>query len=146
VLKYQAAHAGAVTLAGSDTLKPPSYLYFLATQTALADASQSAAVFDLVGRIARSENWIKAHHSEWVTAYYVGINHQDPSVAQRLIAYGGLATFVELTPEVQQAEQQLVTLLVQAGAVKSSFDVSPLYDPNATSRFNALVKEIGSND
>jgi sulfonate transport system substrate-binding protein len=146
VIKYKSAHPDAVTLAGSNTLQPPSYLYFLATQSALADPSQSAAVFDLVGRIVRSENWIASHQSEWVNAYYVGVNHQDPDLAQQLIAYGGLVRFVELTPDVQQAEQQLVALLTQAGAVKTSFDVSPLYDPTATSKFNTLVKEIGNND
>jgi hypothetical protein len=35
---------------------------------------------------------------------------------------------------------------VQAGAVKTSFDVGPLYDPKATSTYNALIKEIGTND
>src|SRR5207302_1893312 len=57
VIKYKAAHPNAVTLASSDSLQPPSYLYFLATQSALADTNRSAAVFDLVGRIARAENW-----------------------------------------------------------------------------------------
>jgi sulfonate transport system substrate-binding protein len=146
VIKYKAAHADAVTLAGSDTLQPPAYLYFLATQSALADAGQSAAVFDLVGRAVRSENWIRTHQSDWVDAYYVGVNHQDPAVARQLITFGGTATFVELTPDVQRAEQQVVELLVQAGAVKTSFDVGPLYDPKATSTYNALIKEIGTND
>jgi sulfonate transport system substrate-binding protein len=139
-----AAHLDAVTLAGSDTLQPPSYLYFLATQSALGDSGTSAAVFDLVGRIARSEDWITNHEAEWVDAYYVGVNHQDPDLAKQLITYGGLFHFVALTPAVQQAEQQLVDLLLKAGAIKASFDVGPLYDPAATSTYNTLLKEIGN--
>jgi sulfonate transport system substrate-binding protein len=144
IIKYKAAHADAVTLAGSDTLQPPSYLYFLATQATLGDRGTSAALFDLVGRIARSEAWISTHQDEWVNAYYIGVNHQDPDLAKQLVAYGGLVSFVELTPAVQQSEQQLVELLVKAGAIKSSFDVSPLYDPTATSTYNTLLKEIGN--
>jgi sulfonate transport system substrate-binding protein len=144
IIKYKAAHPDAVTLAGSDTLQPPSYLYFLATQSALGDSGTSAAVFDLVGRIARSEDWITNHEAEWVDAYYVGVNHQDPDLAKQLITYGGLLHFVALTPAVQQAEQQLVDLLLKAGAIKASFDVGPLYDPAATSTYNTLLKEIGN--
>ena len=141
IIKYKAAHPDAVTLAGSDTLSPPSYLYFLATQGALGDRATSAAVFDLVARVARAERWIGTHQSAWVDAYYVGVNHQDPALAKQLVAYGGLFTFVPLTPEVQRAEQELVALLAKAGAIKAPFDVGPLYDTTATSTYNAL-KEI----
>jgi sulfonate transport system substrate-binding protein len=142
VIKYKAAHADAVTLAGSDTLQPPSYLYFLATQASLGDPGRSAAVFDLVGRVARAEKWIGSHQSEWVNAYYVGVNHQDPAFAQQLISYGGLVKFAPLTSDVQHAEQQLVDLLAKAGAITASFDVSPLYDPAATTTYNNLLKEL----
>jgi sulfonate transport system substrate-binding protein len=141
-IKYKAAHPDSVTLAGSDTLQPPSYLYFLATQGALADAGRAAAVRDLIGRVVRSEAWISTHTSEWVDAYYVGVNHQDADLARQLVDYGGLVRFVELTPAVQQSEQQLVDLLAKAGAIKASFDVSPLYEPSATSAYNTLLKEL----
>lgn len=142
VIKYKAAHSDAVTLAASDTLRPPSYLYFLATSAALGDPGSAAAVFDLVGRIARAESWISTHQSDWVNAYYVGVNHQDPALAQQLVSYGGFVRFVPLTSDVQQAEQQLVDLLAKAGAIRASFDVSPLYDPAATSTYNTLLEEL----
>ena len=141
-IKYKAAHPDSVTLAGSDTLQPPSYLYFLATQTTLGDVGRAAAARDLIARIARIEAWISTHTSEWVDAYYVGVNHQDADLARQLVDYGGLVRFVELTPAVQQAEQQLVDLLAKAGAIPATFDVGPLYDPSATAAYNNQLKEL----
>jgi sulfonate transport system substrate-binding protein len=143
-IKYEAAHPNAGVLATNDKLDPPSYGYILATPSALSSPGVSAAVFDFVGRLNKAAIWVKTHQSDWIDAYYVKVQHQDPTLAKKLIGFGGTTDYVPQSPAVQQAEQKMVDLLAQAGAIKASFDVGPLYDPAVAAKYNAIVAGNGA--
>jgi|SRR5579875_1281403 len=138
---YQQAHPGAKVLASQDTVQPPSYDYLLATNTALASHAKLAAIGNLTQRLIKAENWEKTHQSQWVTDYYVNVEHQTPALAKLILAAGGTANFVPITPSVQAALQNVVTLLAGAKAIPSSYSVSPLFSTAEASRYNAIVKE-----
>lgn len=138
---YQQTHPGAKVLAAQNTVQPPSYDYLLATKTALASKTKQAAIGNLVQRLIKAENWVKAHLSEWTTDYYVNVENQTPAVAKLILAAGGTANYEPITPSVQASLQNVVTLLAGAKALPASYSVAPLFDAAQTSRYNAIVKE-----
>jgi sulfonate transport system substrate-binding protein len=140
-LDYQQTHPGAKVLANQDTVQPPSYDYLLATKAALADKAKLAAIGNLTQRLIKAENWEKTHQSQWVTDYYVDVEHQTPAVAKLILAAGGTANFVPVTPSVQAALQNVVTLLAGAKAIPASYSVAPLFSAAESGRYNAIVKE-----
>ena len=140
-LDYQQTHPGAKVLANQDTVQPPSYDYLLATKAALGDKAKLAAIGNLTQRLIKAENWEKTHQSQWVTDYYVNVEHQTPAVAKLILAAGGTANFVPITPSVQAALQNVVTLLAGAKALPASYSVAPLFSAAESSRYNAVVKE-----
>ncbi|HEX4064050.1 MAG TPA: ABC transporter substrate-binding protein [Streptosporangiaceae bacterium] len=138
---YQQTHPGAKVLANQDTVQPPSYDYLLATKTALASKTKLADIDNLTERLIKAENWEKTHQSQWVTDYYVNVEHQTPALAKLILAAGGTANFVPITASVQAALQNVVTLLAGAKAIPASYSVAPLFSAAESSRYNATVKE-----
>jgi len=139
---YQQTHPTAKVLATVDTVTPSSYGYLLATTSALASPAKRAAISDLTRRLIIAQNWAKTHRSQWVTDYYVDVEHQTPAAAKRILAAGGTETYEPITPTVSGALQGVVDLMVQAGAWPKRFSVTPLYSPAETSRYNALLRGV----
>jgi sulfonate transport system substrate-binding protein len=137
---YQQTHPGAKVLATVDTVRPPSYSYLLATRAALASKARLAAIADLTRRLIKAENWEKTHMSEWVTDYYVNVEHQTPQVAKLILAAGGTATYVPIDSAVQSALQQVVNLMAGAKAVSAAYSVASLFSPAEAARYNAIVR------
>ncbi len=140
-IQYKQTHPGATVLAASNTVTPPVYDYVLASPTTLRDPGKVAATFDFVRRLIKAENWVKAHPNQWVQDYYVAVDHESTSVAKALLNTSGEMTFVPITPPVQNALQQMVDLMAEAGAIPSSYSIKSLYSPKATATYNAIVKE-----
>jgi sulfonate transport system substrate-binding protein len=140
-IDYQETHPTAKVLADQDTVQPPSYDYFLATTSALASKAKQAAITNLTQRLIKAENWEKTHLSQWITDYYVNVEHQTPAVAKVIASAGGTVNFVPITPSVQAALQEVVTLMAGAGAMPAQFSVAPLFSAAASSRYDAVVKE-----
>src|SRR5580704_1535998 len=84
-IDYQQTHAAAKVLANVDTVTPPSYGYLLGTTAALASPAKLAAIDDLTKRLIRAANWQKTHQSQWVTDYYVNVEHQTPAAAKLIL-------------------------------------------------------------
>jgi sulfonate transport system substrate-binding protein len=141
---YQQTHPNAVILATQTTVSPPSYGYLLGDDSALASPDKLAAIDDLLKRIVEAENWEKSHQSQWVTDYYVGVEHQTPTVAKIILTAGGTTTYVPISSAVQGALQQVVALMASAGA-GSDYSVGPLYTTAAEARFAAILKEVPQN-
>lgn len=138
---YQQAHPGAKVLATLTSVQPPSYDYLLATTAALASKAKRAAIGDLTRRLIRAENWEKTHMSQWVTDYYVDVEHQTPVVAKLILAAGGTATYVPIDSSVQTALQDVVNLMAGAKAVPAAYSVARLFSPAEAARYDAIVKE-----
>jgi sulfonate transport system substrate-binding protein len=144
-IDYQQTHPGAKVLASIDTVTPPSYGYVLGATSALANPAKLAAISDLTKRLIRAENWEKAHPSQWVTDYYVDVEHQTPAAAKLILAAGGTDTYVPITAAVQSALQDVVSLMAGAGAWPAVFSVAPLYSSAQSQRYNAILKEVPQN-
>lgn len=139
---YEQTHPGAVVLASQETVTPPSYGYILGANAALADPARRAAIDDLTKRIIEAGNWEKTHESQWITDYYVDVEHQTPAVAKLILAAGGTTTYEPITSGVRSALQQVVSLMAGAGAVPAAYSVTPLFNAAETARYNAIVKEV----
>ena len=139
---YQQTHPTAKVLANVDTVSPPSYGYLLATTAALASPVKRADISDLTRRLILAQNWEKTHQSQWVTDYYVDVEHQTPAAARLILAAGGTETYVPITAAVSSTLQGVVDLMVGAGAWPKTFSVAPLYSAAVSRRYNALLKEV----
>jgi len=137
---YQQNHPGATVLATIDSVTPPSYDYVLGATSALADPAKLAAIDDFTRRLVTATNWLKTHESQYVTAYYVDVEHQTSSTARLILAAGGTYDLVPITAGVQAALQNVVDLLAGAGALPATYSVAPLFDPAESQRYNALLK------
>jgi sulfonate transport system substrate-binding protein len=142
---YEQSHPGATVLATNDSVTPASYTYVLGTTAALANPGKQAAIDDLTKRLVKAENWEKSHQSQWVTDYYVNVEHQAPAVAKLILAAGGTANYVPITSAVQAALQNVVTLMAGAGAIPSSYSVASLFNTAEAQRYNTILKEETQN-
>ena len=138
---YQQAHPTAKVLASLTTVRPPSYSYLLATRAALASAARRAAIADLTQRLIKAENWEKTHMSQWVTDYYINVEHQTSAVAKLILAAGGTATYVPIDAAVHSALQDVVALMAGAKAIPAAYSVASLFSPAEAARYNAILKE-----
>jgi sulfonate transport system substrate-binding protein len=141
---YEQTHPNAVILASVTTVSPPSYGYLLGDNAALASPAKLAAIDDLLKRVVEAENWEKSHQAQWVTDYYVDVEHQTPAVAKIILAAGGTDTYEPISGAVQGALQQVVGLLASAGA-GTDYSVAPLFAAAAETRFAAILKEVPQN-
>jgi sulfonate transport system substrate-binding protein len=142
---YQLDHPDSKVLATDLTVSPPSYGYLLATTAALADPAKLAAIDDLTTRVVEAENWLKSHQSEFVTDYYVDVEHQTPAVAKLILAAGGTYTYEPLTAGVQSALQQMVDLMAAGGGLTGSFDVAPLFSSAESARYDKILAQVSQN-
>ena len=142
---YQQDHSGAVVLATQDTVTPASYDYLLGTTAALGNPAKLAAITDLTKRIVKAENWEKTHQSQWVTDYYVDVEHQTPAVAKLILAAGGTTNYVPINATVQAALQNVVTLMAGAGAWPAQFSVASLFSQAEATRYNTALQEVPQN-
>jgi sulfonate transport system substrate-binding protein len=143
---YQQTNPGAKVLATVESVKPPSYGYVLASTAALGNPAKQAAISDLTGRLVKAANWEKTHQSQFITDYYVNVEHQTPAAAKQILAAGGISDYVPITPAVQSALQSVVKLMASAGAIPSTYSVASLFDQAVTARYNTVLKEVPTND
>ena len=141
---YEQTHPDAAVLATIDSVSPASYDYFLASNAALGNPAKLAAIDDLLKRIVEASNWQKAHESQWITDYYVDVEHQTPAVAKLILNAGGTETFVPITDAVQGALQQVVALMASTGS-SADYSVARLFNTAAETRFAAILKEVPQN-
>lgn len=139
---YQIEHPDAKVLATVQTVSPLSYGYTLGTTAALADPGKLKAIGDLTKRLIEASNWQKSHQAQWVTGYYVDIQHQTPAVAKVILAAGGTETYVPITAAVQNALQQMVDIMAASGGIPARFSVASLYSAAEAARYNAIVQEV----
>ncbi|HEY3906352.1 MAG TPA: ABC transporter substrate-binding protein [Streptosporangiaceae bacterium] len=142
---YQQTHPTAKVLANVDTVTPPSYGYLLGTTAALGNPAKLAAITDFIKRLIKAQNWEKSHRSQWVTDYYVNVEHQTPAAAKLILAAGGTETYEPISQAVRAALQSVVNLMVGAGAWPKTFSVARLYDAAQARRYNTVLKEVPQN-
>jgi sulfonate transport system substrate-binding protein len=144
-VNYEQTHPDAKVLASIKTVSPPSYGYILGTTAALGNPAKLKTIDDFTQRLIKAENWKKSHLSQWITDYYVDVEHQTPAAAKRILAAGGTVNYEPLNAGVQTALQGVVSLMAGAGAWPSGFSVAPLYSAAGSQRYDAILKEVPQN-
>lgn len=144
-IDYQQTHPGAVVLATNDSVSPASYTYVLGTTAALANPAKLAAIEDLTKRLIRASNWEKTHRTQWITDYYVNVEHQTPAVAKLILAAGGTLNYVPIDATVQAALQNVVTLMAAAVSTDTAYSVASLFSQTEAQRYNTILKEVPQN-
>jgi sulfonate transport system substrate-binding protein len=142
---YELDHPGATVLASVTSVNPPSYGYLLATKAALADPAKLSAIDDLSKRMIEAQNWLKTHQSQFVTDYYVDVEHQTPAVAKLILAAGGTDTYVPIGATVQSALQQMVDIMASGGGLAATFSVAPLFSPAESARYDQILAGVPQN-
>jgi hypothetical protein len=132
-------------LATNDTVKPYSYTYMLGTTAALADPAKLAAIEDFTKRLIEASNWQKAHQSQWISDYYVGVQHETPAVAKVILAAGGTTEYVPINGTVQAALQNVVDLMAGAVAGTPDYRVTSLFNQAEAQRYDTILKEVPQN-
>jgi sulfonate transport system substrate-binding protein len=138
---YQQTHPAAVVLATIASVKPASYGYILAAKAALASPAKLAAIDDLTRRLIEAEAWERTHQSQFITDYYVNVEHQTPAAARLILAAGGTYNFIPLTSAQPTALQDVVNLLASAGALPASYSIASLFSATESQRYNTILKE-----
>ncbi|MGP8009867.1 MAG: ABC transporter substrate-binding protein [Acidimicrobiales bacterium] len=139
-VEYEQSNPGAVVLATQETVKPASYDYMLATTAALKNKAKAAAIDDFTERLIKAENWVKTHQSTYVNDYYVNLFHLTTTEAQLILKAGGTYKYVIINGSEENALQNVVDLLANAGAIPKSFNVAPLFSTSVSARYNKIVK------
>lgn len=139
---YLEQHPTAKVLATNLTVSPATYDYELATTAALADPAKNAAIWDFVRRLIRASNWAYTHRSQYATDYLVDVEHETPAEAKLAVTGGLILRFAPIDSAVQAALQNVITLEAGAGALKSTFDVAPLFDSTVASTYDRLLEQI----
>jgi sulfonate transport system substrate-binding protein len=111
--------------------------FLIATESALGDAGKSAALADYTARLVRGFTYVRAHPDEIAQAVYVDQYGLTPERANEIVQQQGVGSFIELPGEVEDQQQALADLFVDAGQIPDHVDVAAEFD----ARFNDLVQE-----
>ena len=91
-------------------------------------------------RLIKAENWVKTHQNTYVTDYYVNLFHLTTAEAQLILAAAGLQVRRRSNGSEENALQNVVDLLANAGAIPNSFKVGALFSTAVSTRYNAILK------
>jgi sulfonate transport system substrate-binding protein len=121
----------------------PSYIYLLASRSAVEDPAKAAAIEDFVSRLVRSGDWVTEHPDEWIQAYYVEGQKQTPEYGRQAHEAQGFTEWIE--PGAAQADQQeQADLFLEAGLLPEQVDLTPQFDPGTIGRFTTAILEAQS--
>lgn len=141
-LEYVKQHPGAKVLAINTTVSPATYLYMLATTSALSNSAKDVAILDFTERLIESADWADSHPHQFATDYYVNVEHETAQQAALAVEGGPLWNFVPITSAERQALQNVVDLEYGAGAIKNEFSVSSLFDPTVSAAYDKVLNEV----
>jgi sulfonate transport system substrate-binding protein len=144
--EYLLQNPTAKVLASNTTVQPPSYGYLLATTSAISDPTEYSAMKDFIKRLIEASNWADQHKSQYATDYLVDVENETQAEAQLSVNGGLIENFQPISGEVESALQQVVHLEVSAGAIKQSFNVTPLFDAEVSSSYNEILSGVHQSD
>jgi sulfonate transport system substrate-binding protein len=94
----------------------PGLYYVYASNEALGDSAQAAAIREFVIRWYRAEKWLNEHKDVWVQEYLIKDQNVSPEDAEVIAASDGYTTAPGFTDEVIGIQQETIDLLQSAGA------------------------------
>lgn len=111
--------------------------FLIAKKSAIDDPAKAAAIRDYILRLGRAFAKIKANPDPFIEKFYVGQYHLTLAAGRALLAQTGASSFVEFTPELNTAQQELADLFHDAGEIPDKVDAPQEFD----SRFADAVRQ-----
>lgn len=133
------ADPDAVVLAESNELVP-TYSFLLAPRSSVEDPGKRAALEDLIGRIARAAEYVRAHEDEWIEEYFVGVMKQTPEAGRQAWNAYGASRWVEVGGQALADQQEQARLLYENGRLPEPVDLTRQFDPQYAARFSAAIE------
>ncbi len=112
--------------------------FMIASGSVLEDEGKTAALADYISRLVRSFAYLRAHPERIVQGLYVDHYGLSPATGEALLATTGVDSFLSLPGEIGEPQQRLADLLVAAGQIPATIDVTEAFDP----RLNELVERV----
>lgn len=94
----------------------PGLYYVYASNDALGNAAQAAAIREFVIRWYRAEKWLNEHKDVWVQEYLIKDQNVTPEDAKVIAESDGLSSVPGFTDETIGIQQETIDLLQSAGA------------------------------
>jgi sulfonate transport system substrate-binding protein len=112
----------------------------VANRAALSDAGKNAAIQDYVTRIAKADEWAKAHPDQWAAIY--AQESQIPVATAKAALPGVVLTPITIDSSVINSEQQLADAFTAAGQIPSKVTVSNFVD----NRYNNAIAPLARSN
>lgn len=129
---HAVAEGGRVLVDGSAW--PETGLNFtVASQQALADPQRTAQLADLLGRLARAQDWATAHPTEWAKALSTATHLPQPLLEQMLSRQN--LHYVPIGPTLIALQQHLADTFAAARLIPQPVQVQAMFD----SDFNSVL-------
>jgi sulfonate transport system substrate-binding protein len=123
------AHPGAITEKAG---------FLVATSSALANKSVSAALADYISRLIMAYAYLKTHPRAVIQSVYEGQYGLTPQRAAAVSAAVGSTSFFALPGGIVGPQQNLANLYLAAGSIPARINVAKEFD----ARFNSLVSSV----
>ena len=94
----------------------PGLYYVYASNDALSDAAQAAAIREFVIRWYRAEQWLNENKDVWAQEYLVKDQNVSPEDAEAIAESDGYGKVPGFTDEIVGIQQETIDLLQNAGA------------------------------
>ncbi|MDQ1382740.1 MAG: sulfonate transport system substrate-binding protein [Actinomycetota bacterium] len=111
--------------------------FLIAKKSAIEDPAKAAALRDYILRLGRAFAKIKADPDPFIEKFYVGQYHLSPAAGKALLTQLGASSFVQFTPELHAAQQELADLFLDAGEIPHKVDATQEFD----TRFADVVRQ-----
>jgi sulfonate transport system substrate-binding protein len=133
---YLTSNAGAKVVDRPDNLTA-RLSFLIAKKSAIEDPAKAAALRDYILRLGRAFAKIKANPDPFIDKFYVGQYHLTRAAGKALLDRLGASSFVQFTPELNTAQQELADLFHDAGEIPDKVDAAQEFD----TRFADVVRQ-----
>jgi sulfonate transport system substrate-binding protein len=107
--------------------------YVVANSSALSNPSTSAAIGDLIQRLAKAQQWVNANSATYAAVY--AKNNSIPVGVATAVVKAVPLQYVPISAPIEAAQQSEANVFRQQGIVKTTLNTATEFD----TRFNQLV-------
>jgi len=141
------AHAnGASTLVDAKDILSGNFVY-VSVPAVTGDAAKSAAIADFFSRQQKAFNWARANPDAWA-AVIADQTKQPVEQAKKTFVDGEAqrpSKFVPTSPEAIASMQDVLDTFVNAGIIKTTFDIAPFWTTDFTTELTTIEGEYDAS-
>ncbi len=127
---------GGAQVAGANRITDRSS-FLIASSETLDDAGKSAALADYATRLVRAFSYLNDNPDLLANSIFAEQYGLTPERASEIVETIGQTSFLSLPGDIEEPQQALADLFLEAGQIPAALDVSAEFD----TRFNQLIQE-----